>query len=209
MLYSRSEKIPCAKSRHITITVLIAIVGLFELPKTVTCFNLCSPFIYSLIQDNNLIHYSTSSSSKLAVAESNNDDVTRQLAKARELLEQTKAKLAEQEEANDSIEVMEEKQMDYESPIEIEKRMKVTKTTDDESGLITTDGELMAAISELEDWEIRDIFDCFEDELEESDVSKQLAERDVAASLYNLRLSMQNEDYTKIFNKRNRWIGES
>jgi len=208
MLYSRREKIPCPKSRHITLTVLIAIVGLFELPKAVTCFNVCSPFVHTFIQNNNLIYYSTSSSSKLAVAESTDDDVTRQLAKARELLEQCKAKLAEETEADESIDVVEETPIDSESSIETEKRTKVTKTTDDESGLITTDGELMAAISELEDWEIRDIFDCFEDELEESDVSKQLAKRDVASSLYGLRMSMQNEDYAKIFNKKNYWIGE-
>jgi len=208
MLYSRSEKISCLKNRHITLTVLIAIVGLFELPKAVTCFNVCSPFVHTFIQNNNLIYYSTSSSSKLAVAESTDDDVTRQLAKARELLEQCKAKLAEETEADESIDVVEETPIDSESSIETEKRTKVTKTTDDESGLITTDGELMAAISELEDWEIRDIFDCFEDELEESDVSKQLAKRDVASSLYGLRMSMQNEDYAKIFNKKNYWIGE-
>jgi len=208
MLYSRSEKISCLKNRHITLTVLIAIVGLFELPKAVTCFNVCSPFVHTFIQNNNLIYYSTSSSSKLAVAESTDDDVTRQLAKARELLEQCKAKLAEETEADEAIDVVEETPIDSESSIETEKRTKVTKTTDDESGLITTDGELMAAISELEDWEIRDIFDCFEDELEESDVSKQLAKRDVASSLYGLRMSMQNEDYAKIFNKKNYWIGE-
>jgi len=215
MLYSRSSKLSRSKSRHMnSLTFLIAIVSLIELPKTVTCFSACSPFIYNSISDNNLIRFSTSSSSKLAATASKDDDVSRQLAKARELIEQSKAKMAalkEEEEADESTKVVTEEvemTIDLESSREAEKRMKVTKSTDDESGLITTDGDLMAMLSEAEDWEIRDMFDVFEDETEESEVSKQLAKRDVAASLYGLRISMQNEDYSKIFNKRDRWIGE-
>jgi len=212
-----SGKITCSKSRHInSVKVLIIIVGFIELPKTVTCFNVCSPFISSLTLNNNLIHHSTSSSSRLAVTESTDGDISSeiaearnlQIAKSRKLLEETKAKMAARAEAVESTEVVEEMAMDVESPIGTEKRTKLTKSIDDESGLIRTDGELMAAMSEAEDWEIRDLFDCFEDELEESDLSKQLRERDVAASLYGLRVRMQNEDYSKIFNKKNYWIGE-
>jgi len=201
MLHSRSDKLSRSRSRHINfLKVLITIVGFTELPKTVTCFNVCS-----VVSDSNLIHYSTSSRSKLAGTESTNDDVSRQLAKARELIAQSKVKLAAQQESEQSTEVVEEMPSELE---DAEKRTKVTKSTDDESGLITTDGDLMAMLSEEEDWEMRDIFNVFEDELEESDVSKQLAKRDVAASLYGLRISMQNEDYSKIFNNRDYFIGE-
>ena len=35
-----------------------------------------------------------------------------------------------------------------------------------------------------------------------------LADRDVARAIYNLRKSMQNDDFKKVFDARNRFIGE-
>ena len=69
-----------------------------------------------------------------------------------------------------------------------DKRTKVTKSTNEDSGLITTDGELMAVLSEEEEWEVRSLLDVFEDELEVSDVSKQLARRDAAGIIAAIRL---------------------
>lgn len=205
---------PSSNYRHVNIRPLqimitIAALIIIELPNTVTCFNACTPFVHRSISQSSIIHVTASSSTRLAATESINDDVSRQLAKAKELLERSKAKLAVQE-AENSKDAVEKKEPIVLKSNEIdEKRIKVTKSTDDESGLITTDGELMAMLSEEEDWEVRDLFDVFKDELEESDVSKQLRKRDVAASIVNLRMSMHNEDYRKIFNTRNRFIGEN
>lgn len=66
----------------------------------------------------------------------------------------------------------------------------------------------MAALSEDEDWELKGLMDMFEDETEESDVKKSLADRDVAASIFNMRLKMHGADYRRIFDTRNRFIGE-
>jgi len=246
--------------RHVNIRPLqtlitIAALIVIELPDTVTCFNVYTPLVHHSIPQSNIIHFTASSSTRLAATESISDDISRQLAKAKELLELSKAKLAAQEEAGDSKDAVEQKKPIVLKSSEIdEKRLKVTKSTDDESGLITTDGELMAMLSEEEDWEARDMFDVFEDELEESEVSKQLAKRDVAASIVGMRIrsvyicyilknyifalergtevsscfillqqfiitqlllcnaktnnSMHNDDYKKIFNTRNRFIGE-
>lgn len=207
---SRASMYSGSKYKRIrSFQMLIAIVGLFELQYTVTCFNTCAPFIYHSNLNCNIIHSGTFST-RLSANESANDDVARQLAKAKELLQLSKAKLAAQEQEVDSNEDAKDKNPVVLKTSEIdEKRLKVTKYTNDESGLITTDGELMASLSEEEDWEIRSLIEVFEDELEESEVSKQLRKRDVAASIVNLRISMHNDDYRKIFNTRNRFIGEN
>eukprot|EP00979_Chaetoceros_neogracilis_P019119 scaffold11812_cov267-Chaetoceros_neogracile.AAC.1 len=89
-----------------------------------------------------------------------------------------------------------------------DKKTSVLKSKNEVSGLSTYDGDLMAALSEEEDWELKGMFDVFDDEIEESDVSKNLGKRDVAASILNLRRSMHNDDYRRIFDKRNFYIGE-
>jgi hypothetical protein len=133
------------------------------------------------------------------------DDLSRQLAQARELIEKSKAKVAEQEKTKKetvATTIATEPQNN-----EIDKKTSVTKFTDD-NGLITCDGDLMAALSEDEDWELKGLMDMFEDETEESDVKKSLADRDVAASIFNMRLKMHGADYRRIFDTRNRFIGE-
>mmetsp|Transcript_8445 Transcript_8445/g.15930 ORF Transcript_8445/g.15930 Transcript_8445/m.15930 type:complete len:201 (+) Transcript_8445:216-818(+) len=138
---------------------------------------------------------------------STDDDINRQLSKAKELLEKTKAKmLAQTQQDNEETTTPKKKQITPDTIVD--KKTSAIKSRNEETGLITCDGDIMAALSEEEEWELKGIFDVFENETEESEVSKQLAERDVAASIYNLRLSLQNDDYRKIFDKRNRWIGE-
>jgi hypothetical protein len=71
----------------------------------------------------------------------------------------------------------------------------------------------MAELSEKEQWEARSLLEVFESEIDDSgDVyattSNRLADRDVAASIYNLRKHLHTEDYKIIFDKRNRFIGE-
>jgi hypothetical protein len=133
------------------------------------------------------------------------DDLSRQLEKAKELLAKAKAKVAEEEKKKeeDAATIVAE---DLDKK-EIDKKTSVTKSIDD-NGLITTDGELMAALSEEEDWELKDLMDVFEDEIADSKGTSTLADRDVAASIFNMRMNMHNEDYRKVFDKRNFFIGE-
>lgn len=86
------------------------------------------------------------------------------------------------------------------------------------SGEIIADGETMASLSKSEPWERRSLSQMFEREArtdydgnlvegEQSD-GKILADKDVARSIYNLRKSLQNEDFKKVFDERNRFIGD-
>jgi hypothetical protein len=98
------------------------------------------------------------------------------------------------------------------APPPVDKRQRVIKTVDESTGLITTDGEKMAELSEEEEWEVRTLSEVFENEISDKDVysaaSQQLASRDVAASIWNLRKTLQSDDYKKIFDEKNRFIGE-
>ncbi len=146
------------------------------------------------------------------------DEISDQLTKARKLLEQAKAKVAAAAQA-DTEESQSEKDIatanaenNENSAIEdkIRKRKEsVIKTQNEETGLITTDGELMAALSEMEAWEARSLGDVFEnDDKSGETVEDGLASRDVAASIFNLRMKMNDADYRRVFDKRNRFIGE-
>ena len=149
------------------------------------------------------------------------DDMTRQLEKARELIKKSKAKLAAQElaAAVAVVPVVVEAALTTTTttlpffaklPVtDKQKRDQLTKTTD-ENGLITIDGDEMARLSEEEEWEARAFADVFQSENDKYKmVNEQLSERDVAASMFNLRVTLQNEDFMKIFNERNRFIGET
>ena len=140
------------------------------------------------------------------------DDMTRQIEKARELIKKSKAKLAAQELAAEGTLTATTTTLPFFAKLpatEKQKRDQVTKTTDG-NGLITTDGEEMARLSEGEEWEARAFADVFQSENDKYKmVNEQLSERDVAASMFNLRVTLQNEDFMKIFNERNRFIGET
>lgn len=134
------------------------------------------------------------------------DEISRQLERAKKVLAKSKAKLEATGDAPaDEIPFFATSaSMDSSA-----KREKVTKSRDEETGLITADGERMARISEIEQWEQRSLLEVFENEIDDkSTASKRLAERDVAASIFNLRKQMQTEDYRRIFDTRNRFIGE-
>lgn len=151
------------------------------------------------------------------------DDLTSSIERAKALLAKSKEKLAAKQEGamlNEASAKLNGKKSSSNvpffaskaSPSTTSKRQAVIKSTDEKTGLITTDGEKMASLSEQEEWECRSLFEVFENETEGMDAysaaSQQLAERDVAASIWNLRKTMQTEDYQKIFDKRNRFIGE-
>ncbi|EEC46620.1 predicted protein [Phaeodactylum tricornutum CCAP 1055/1] len=132
------------------------------------------------------------------------DDIGRLQERARVILEKSKAKLAN-EPIKSELEATGNALPFFASQDRGKmKRNEVIKSKNDE-GLITTDGEKMAELSEKEEWEVRGLLDVFESEIKSSD---GLKERDVAASIYNLRKTLQNEDYRRIFDKRNRFIGE-
>jgi hypothetical protein len=54
---------------------------------------------------------------------------------------------------------------------------------------------------------VRPLDQVFQNEIEDKS-DDPFADRDVAASIYNLQKSLQTSDYKKIFDQRNRFIGE-
>jgi hypothetical protein len=153
------------------------------------------------------------------------DDVSQTLARARALLAKSKAKLAAKEENERNAQILENDSgaqdgqsaaLPFFASVEARttcKRDAVIKSQD-AAGLITTDGEKMASLSELEEWEFRGLVDVFDNESEENKEmyirgTRRLADRDVAASIWNLRKKLHTKDFEKIFDPRNRFIGEN
>lgn len=142
------------------------------------------------------------------------DDMLRQIARAKELVKKSKAKLAAQEQAAQATDAAAAASAESLKSVPFfanapSKRDQVTKSTDG-NGRITIDGEKMARLSEDEAWEARPFDDVFKSESDQTKlVNEALSERDVAASMYNLRVTLQNEDFKAIFNERNRFIGEA
>uniref|UniRef100_A0A6V2NIU2 Ribosomal RNA-processing protein 7 C-terminal domain-containing protein n=1 Tax=Ditylum brightwellii TaxID=49249 RepID=A0A6V2NIU2_9STRA len=147
------------------------------------------------------------------------DDISRQIAKAKELVATAKAKMAKKEEEQKAAAEKDDDPALFfasdPSPSKAkgdgsQKREKVVKTKNEESGLITTDGELMASLSESEEWEVRPLSQVFKSEIEgkKSDSASKKFERDIAQSMMGLKRKMKKEDYERIFDKRNFFIGE-
>jgi hypothetical protein len=152
------------------------------------------------------------------------DEVKRQLAKARALLQRADEKLESEpapatnnqaianKQDNNSVE---ETKIDpptvpffFASVKGPEKRDQVIKSVN-ENGLITTDGEKMASLSEQESWEIRRLDDVFENVAAVSSMAgRTLSEKDAAANIFSLRRQLQDSDFLRIFDKRNRFIGD-
>jgi hypothetical protein len=137
------------------------------------------------------------------------------LQKARAVLQKSKAKLAAIREKEDGICESKNDLPYFAHTVQktVVSRDGVVKSINEETGLVRADGERMAEISELEDWEFRSLFDVFENEMTEDEdrysiVSQQLASRDVAASVFNLRKELETDDYRRIFDTNNRFIGE-
>jgi len=79
----------------------------------------------------------------------------------------------------------------------------------DARGKIRPSAELMEKLAEEEDWELRMLDEMFEDQIPQpTDMEKKLQKKDIGMTMYNLRKSMQNEDFRKIFNSKNPRIGE-
>jgi hypothetical protein len=141
----------------------------------------------------------------------NPDNVSNQISKAKELLAKAKLKLEAREKASSESENQVPffaQNAPFTSTDSVSKRDQVTKSKNDATGLITTDGEKMAAMSEEEQWENRSLGEVFEMETEAREFQSAHVEQKVAMSIFNLRRSMKNEDYKRIFDSKNYLIGE-
>jgi len=85
------------------------------------------------------------------------------------------------------------------------------------NGEIIADGETMASLSKSEPWEKRSLAQMFEKEarmdydgnlVDPNASSSGLDDKDVARSIYNLRKRLQNDDFRRVFDDKNRFIGE-
>lgn len=146
------------------------------------------------------------------------DEISKQLDRARELLAKSKAKIEAKEQesfeelTNDDKNFANGKEnvpffASKTAPFDENKKKEKVIKSKNEEGLFTTDGEMMAALSESEEWQVRPLQEVFENEEKEKS-DDPFADRDVAASIFNLRKTLQTEDYKKIFDQRNRFIGE-
>lgn len=143
------------------------------------------------------------------------DDLSIQLSKAKELLAKAKAKIRAQEKAKEnsdgvsSIQNSDPASKKNKENDMAEKRSQVVNSETD-SGLITTDAEMMLSLAEEEEWEARYLLDVFEREVQEDEVKRQKInlDRDIAKNMFGLRRSLINGDYERIFDKRNRRIGD-
>ena len=151
--------------------------------------------------------------------------VAAQIRKAKQLLNETKKKQKQQQDSFLDTELIpptpkeEEESKEVVLPFFATKQREIDTTkikSKTKSGEIIADGTQMATLSKSEAWERRSLSQMFTKEARQdwdgNDVTQEtsttLADKDVARSIYNLRKSMQNEDFKKVFDSRNRFIGE-
>mmetsp|Transcript_23859 Transcript_23859/g.36155 ORF Transcript_23859/g.36155 Transcript_23859/m.36155 type:complete len:252 (-) Transcript_23859:189-944(-) len=158
--------------------------------------------------------------------------VAAQIRKARKLLRDTKKKMEieQQQQQQQSDESSSDEVASSTAALPFFAQKSFTATAIDhtqkiksktKSGEIIADGDTMTSLSNSEPWELRSLTDIgfesearsdFDGNLVEVDangeVKKTIAERDLAASIYNLRKVLKNEDFRRVFDSRNRFIGE-
>ena len=176
-------------------SALISIVLLFVFCAPVSCF----------VPLNTGLYYRQSS---LCLSFDIDKEIEQRLADAKALLEKTKAKM-EKEDAGEAGDNLPFFAVSKKSPAS---REGVIKSRDEDTGLIIADGEKMATLSEQEEWENKSLLEVFENEIDENEdvysvESQRLASRDLAASVWDLRKKLGG-DYQRIFDKKNRFIGE-
>lgn len=146
-----------------------------------------------------------------------NPEITKQLERAKAALAGARAKMEAREQAEAGIVDDEGKEKNgkkesvpffaMNAADENGKKEKVIKDKN-EDGLFTTDGDLMAKLSEEEEWESRPLMGVFKNEREEEPDPIGI-NADIGQNMYNLRKSLQTEDFGKIFDKRNYFIGDA
>lgn len=175
----------------------------------------------ALTQPGRITKYSSKVSCEMGSKSTEvNEEIAKQLERAKAALAVSKAKMEAQEQAeaglldDDEEEEKKEKSNDEAVPFfamnaedENGKKEKVIKEKNEDGGF-TTDGDLMAKLSEEEEWESRPLLEVFQNE-EEKTAEAMNIDRDIGQSMYNLRKSLQTEDFMKIFDKRNRFIGDA
>jgi hypothetical protein len=199
-----------------SLLLLMVAIAVTSMPSGVSSFT---------IQSRNC---RTTSVAPLRAVLNGDDEINQGVIRARALLEKTKAKLAAQaaskamsEENSDGADGDSDGKTQVvpfyaaSQPVaaagavdNTQRRDQVTKYRDEATGLITTDGDKMAAMSESEVWETRSLLDMNDEVPDKSTPSKRLADRDVAASIFNMRRHLQVNDYRKIFDTKNHFIGE-
>lgn len=154
---------------------------------------------------------------------SGGDAIDREVVKAKELLAKAKAQLKAMDEAEEAAASAapdaKKEAVPFFAALEkgddsvVQTKRDIVMKSKNDDGLITVNGDEMAKLSEEEGWSVRPLDEVFTNELDEeadvySKMSQYLGQRDVVASVWNLRKAMHNEDFQKIFDKRNRFIGE-
>lgn len=156
--------------------------------------------------------------------------VAAQIRKARKLLRDTKKKMEieQQQQQQQSDESSSTESPTAALPFFAQKSFTATAIdhtqkikSKTKSGEIIADGDTMTSLSNSEPWELRSLTDIgFESEARSDfdgnlveveangEVKKTIAERDLAASIYNLRKVLKTEDFRRVFDSRNRFIGE-
>ena len=151
--------------------------------------------------------------------------VAAQLRKAKQLIKDAKKKQKAHDESflDTEVTTTEEKSSSSSDgggggglPFFAAKHNKIKSKT--KSGEIIADGDEMATLSKSEPWERRSLSQMFVKEkgtdwdgniIDKDEVDRSvIMDKDVARSVYNLRKSMQTEDFRKVFDPRNRFIGE-
>jgi hypothetical protein len=200
-----------------------------------SCFISYAPILQSSIQTSQFGFNSWENSRRLSIKKElwgkheEDDDIDREMAKARALLIEAKKQIAamdaglvytEPENAEGSTSSLPFFASETSSPQSLSQRNSSMSNKRDiviksrtEDGLVTVNGEKLAQMSEHETWRARPLGEVFENELtDDEDVyalaTESLRQRDVAASIFNLRKSMQPQDYKKIFDRKNYFIGE-
>ena len=150
-----------------------------------------------------------------------------QIRKARKLLEDAKKKLEATEtvkidgangEANGSKNESKKQEATplpfFASRSSIPSSKKIKSKTN--SGIVA-DGATMTTLSNSEPWELRPLNQMFLNEprsdydgnvVNESSGGSKMAEKDLARQIMNMKRQLQGEDFKKVFDQRNRWIGE-
>jgi hypothetical protein len=205
---SCKQKTELGSYRFLLLVVAVIVVSM---PSGVSSFTIQSPNCRTTIV------------TPLRAVLNGDDEINQGVLRARALLEKTKAKLAAQaaskalseansddggDEKTEAVPFFAASSQPAGAVDNTQRRDQVTKYRDEATGLITTDGEKMAAMSESEVWETRSLLDMNDTVPDKSTASKRLADRDVAASIFNMRRHLQVNDYRKIFDTKNRFIGE-
>jgi hypothetical protein len=147
-----------------------------------------------------------------------------QIRKARKLLRDTKMKMeqSKSEKVNEAGEVngvAKQEKPPEPLPFFAARPPSAKKIKSKTSSGIVADGATMTALSNSEPWESRPLNQMFASEArsdydgnlisaDEIERMGKLAERDLARNILALKRELQNEDFKKVFDQRNRWIGD-